>query len=452
MEIYGGAAAYGTTTPGPGALDGTSVTLIHAFEPANAPDLGLPRELTRFEDVTGINTSEQGLVVEAEVSRRLAEGEPPPDVAFYPQPGILASQAGAGRLVDLGAYLDPVTLRAEFGDYLINLATVAPDGSWPAGSGAVYGIPADVDLKGLVFYPQAAFEAAGYVVPSSWEELLDLTRQLVADGRTPWCIAYKSGGVAGWPGTDWVESLVLRSVDPNVHDDWTFHRVPFDDARVRAGALRYEELLSSDDFVRGGVGLISQLDFIVQGIRPLLDDEPGCWLHHQGDFMLSTLPADTQLGSDIGMFVLPPLVSGATTPITGGGNYATAFADRPEVRAFMEFVASPDWGTVWATDAGSNFLSPNVHFDLSRYGLDANESERQVRIELGTAVLDALAADLWRFDASDLMPPAIGAVTSDGILGAFWQGMLDVVDGTRTMSEVLSDIEQAWTALETGDG
>lgn len=45
-----------------------------------------------------------------------------------------------------------------------------------------------------------------------------------------------------------------------------------------------------------------------------------------------------------------------------------------------------------------------------------------------TAVRDALTADVRRFDAWDLMPSAIGADVA-GDSGAFWQGMIDHVDG-----------------------
>ena len=128
-----------------------------------------------------------------------------------------------------------------------------------------------------------------------------------------------------------------------------------------------------------------------------------------------------------------------------------ALADRPEVRAFLQYAASPRWGEIWASSRESEFLSPNALFDVSRYGAQASESERAVRIALGTAARDAIAAGVWRFDASDLMPSPIGAFDGEG-LGAFWQGMLDFVDGERTMDQVLADIEAAWVALEAEGG
>ena len=45
------------------------------------------------------------------------------------------------------------------------------------------------------------------------------------------------------------------------------------------------------------------------------------------------------------------------------------------------------------------------------------------------------------------MPAEIGALTLDGGLGAFWQGMVDWVDGTRTIEQVFADIDAKWAAL-----
>ena len=59
--------------------------------------------------------------------------------------------------------------------------------------------------------PKAAFDAAGYQVPETWDELLALSDQIVADGGVPWCIGIESGGATGWPATDWVEDVMLRT-------------------------------------------------------------------------------------------------------------------------------------------------------------------------------------------------------------------------------------------------
>ena len=237
-----------------------------------------------------------------------------------------------------------------------------------------------------------------------------------------------------------------------ISDDWEFHRVPFDAEPVGSAAARLDELLSTPEFVWLGKERISQVFW--QDLIPELEkDEPSCWMYHQADGVLSLFGAATEIGRDIDFFVLPPIDPSSPTPVLGGGNWVGAYADRPEVRALLERLASPRWGEVWAQNADSSFISPNTRFDTNRYGAGADESEAKqaVRAALGEVTRDAIAAGVWRFAASDLMPGPIGSFDRDE-LGAFWHGMIDYVDGERTMDQVLSDIEATWVALEQGEG
>jgi hypothetical protein len=70
---------------------------------------------------------------------------------------------------------------------------------------------------------------------------------------------------------------------------------------------------------------------------------------------------------------------------------------------------------------------------------------------MATAARTALGADAWRYDASDLMPAPIGGWTEGVGPGALWQGLLDWVDGTRTLEHVFADIDAEWAAL-SADG
>ena len=95
-----------------------------------------------------------------------------------------------------------------------------------------------VALKGLVFYPKAEFREAGYDIPKTWAELIALSDRIVADGGTPWCFGFESGNGTGWPGTDLIESLVLRVGGVDVYDAWTRGEIGFASPAVtEAGGL-----------------------------------------------------------------------------------------------------------------------------------------------------------------------------------------------------------------------
>jgi alpha-glucoside transport system substrate-binding protein len=206
--------------------------------------------------------------------------------------------------------------------------------------------------------------------------------------------------------------------------------------------------------VRGGAASISdetwnnQLNIMLARDSVTRETEPGCWMHHQAEFMLKMVPAADQVGTDVDFFVLPPIHPSQPTPVIGAASFVSALADRPEVRAFMEFTASPEWGSEhWAVEPGNDFLSPNQRFDLSNYGDASQNPGVDVRRRLADATRSALRSDAFRMDASDLMPEEIGGVTFEDGLGAFYQGMVDWVNGTRTIEEVFADIDSKWAAL-----
>ena len=65
-------------------------------------------------------------------------------------------------------------------------------------------------------------------------------------------------------------------------------------------------------------------------------------------------------------------------------------------------------------------------------------------------VESALQSNAFRLDASDQMPDEIGGLTDIG-RGAFLQGMLDWVDGIRTIDQVFADIDAEWATLKAAD-
>ena len=50
--------------------------------------------------------------------------------------------------------------------------------------------------------------------------MIALSDQIVADGDTPWCIGIESQAATGWPATDWVEDVMLRTTSLENYDAW----------------------------------------------------------------------------------------------------------------------------------------------------------------------------------------------------------------------------------------
>ena len=97
-------------------------------------------------------------------------------------------------------------------------------------------MPWRANVKSMVWYSPAAFEAGGYEIPETLGEMTALSDQIVADGGIPWCAGIESGVATGWPITDWFEDFMLRINGPEVYDQWVNHEIPFNDPQVKAVA------------------------------------------------------------------------------------------------------------------------------------------------------------------------------------------------------------------------
>jgi len=309
-----------------------------------------------------------------------------------------------------------------------------------------------------VFYPKAVFDESGYQIPESWEELVTLSDRIVADGRTPWCFGFESGTAAsGWPGTDFIESLVLRVGGVDVYEAWTRGDIGFTSPEVMEAGRLASEVIFEPGYVRGGAKGISdeawnsQLDYMLARDSVTGQTESECLMYHQAAFMLGAVPAADQIGEDIDFFLLPSIGRNEPTPMIGHAHFVSALTDRPEVRAFMAFAASPEWGEHWAAVLDDHFISPNARFDLSAYGDASANPAIAVQVRLAEAARAAFQSDSFRFDASDLMPEEIGGRTDAGP-GAFWGAMIDWVDGARTIEDGFADIDAEWAALRAAEG
>jgi ABC-type glycerol-3-phosphate transport system substrate-binding protein/DNA-binding SARP family transcriptional activator len=407
------------------ALAGTTVHIL-----GECCHDGLTQELARIEQETGIHISYRESVA---MDTELQDGDRP-DIVLTASPGLIINYGRKGELVGLGSYLDSAAVHKAYGDYLANLVSVGS---------TLYGLPIGLDTKGIVWYPKPEFDEAGYTVPKTWDELISLTKKMVADGKQPWCVGFNSGEASGWPGTDWIEALLLRVAGVDVYDQWAEHKLPFDSPPVRQAMQMLGDIAFPAGFVQGGAQSISRRGYL-DAVDPMFTDPPGCWLYHQASFLLDgELPPGAQGGVDTGFFVLPGLSADGPAPLFGGGDFAAVFKDRPEIREIMRRILDPSWGERWAGSAVGGFLPGNTGFDPEHCrpsGVPAATAD--LRVQLCRTTRDAVASGQWRFDASDLMPVGVGSLAADGTSAAFYQGMLDYVDqGPGSAEAILRRID-----------
>jgi alpha-glucoside transport system substrate-binding protein len=408
----------GGTTSGGGEDTGT-VNVLNAMEPEEAAVVqGIVDELITPE-VDYQTEIEASADFEEQVQIRAEGGTL--DVILLPQPGAVVDQAASGNAIsleDMG--FDMAELEATFGEYFLSLGEF---------EGEHYGLPTNINLKSMVWYPKAAFDAAGYAVPTTFDELIALSDQIVADGSTPWCVGFESGGATGWPATDWMEDIMLRTAGPDVYDQWVSHAIPFNDPAVAHAAEVFGQVMFTDGYVLGGAENTPAVAF-GDAPAPMFDSPPGCWLHRQASFINAFFPEGTEAGVDYDWFPFPPIDQEGTL---FAGELAVTFRDAPEVRDFLSRFMSTDVQCAMGGEVGSSRISPNVDVGPDCYA-------NPILADASVVLTDALAAGTGRFDASDMMPPAVGS-------GSFWTGMVEYMQGgPDSLSGILDEIEASWPA------
>ena len=400
-------------------LDGQSLTL---FGPWRGEDQVLVESmLAYFTAASGVAVSysssegyEQQLIIDAEAGS-------PPDVAVLPQPGLIGDLAAKGFVVPLGEETSAwLAENYGAGPSWAALGTYAG----PDGAKALYALPYKADVKSLVWYSPDNFTDAGYAIPATMEELMALTDRIVADGGTPWCIGLGSGGATGWPATDWVEEMMLRTQPPEVYDAWVSNELPFNSPEVVGAIEAFGWFAKTDAHVAGGAAAVAATDFRESPLG-LFASPPGCYMHRQASFIPSFFPEGTELGTDADFFYFPAYAEkDLGAPVLGAGTLAFIMKDSEAARAFIEWLKTPIAHEVWMAQTG--FVTPLKSVNTDLYGSEALKKQGEILANATT----------FRFDASDLMPGAVGA-------GSFWTGMVDYVGG-KSAQEVADAIQASW--------
>jgi alpha-glucoside transport system substrate-binding protein len=417
-------------TGGPGVSDnddgggdgGDEVVTVYGTIVTPEQEL-LEESWAEWEEENGIDIQYEGSKeFEAQIAVR-AQGGTPPDLAIFPQPGLFADMASRDLILPA-----PDSVADNVAEYWTDdwagYATV---------NDTLYGAPLMASVKGWVWYSPSQFAENGWEVPTDWQGLLDLTAQMQADmGSQPWCIGFNSDAATGWPGTDWIEDIVLRQSGTEVYDQWIKNEIPFTAPEIKSAFEEFGKIALNPDYVNAGFG---GLDTIVT--TPFGTDiaaamaDGSCSLHHQASFFDGFLvDAGVEVGEDgdIWAFLTPPFGSGGEAEgavVTGGGEIVAAFDDSEATVKVQEYLSSPEWANSRVSLGG--VISANN-------GLDPESASSPI-LQQAIAILQD-ESTTFRFDASDLMPGAVGA-------GTFFKGMVDYVNGTP-VDTVLQQIEAGW--------
>jgi alpha-glucoside transport system substrate-binding protein len=366
----------------------------------------------------GSDSFEQQIVVDLEAGSA-------PNVAAFPQPGLASDMAKRGFLTPLGE---------EVAGWLVENYAAGQSwvdlGTYTGADGAkhFYGFPYKTDVKSLVWYVPENFEDSGYEIPQTMEELKALTEKIVADGGTPWCIGLGSGAATGWPATDWVEDLMLRTQSPEDYDAWVSNDLKFNDAKVVGAIEEFGWFARNDAFVAGGAGAVASTDFR-DAPKGLFSSPPQCYMHRQASFIPAFFPEGTSVGEDADFFYFPAYESkDLGKPVLGAGTTWVITNENQAAHDLIAFLQTPEAHETWMGLKG--FLTPFKGVNPEAFSDPTLRKMNEILLQATT----------FRFDGSDLMPGGVGA-------GSFWTGMVDYAGG-KPAQDVADAIQDSWDALK----
>jgi alpha-glucoside transport system substrate-binding protein len=419
-SLYAGVAAVAL---GAGMAQAEQLTV---FGPWLGPDQeNVEAVLSRFAEISGhdvryvgSDSFEQQIVIDTEAGSA-------PNVAAFPQPGLAADMASRGFLTPLAdGTADWVRENYAAGQSWVDLGTYAG----ADGSKNLYGFFYKVDVKSLVWYSPENFEDAGYDIPTTMEELKALSDQIVADGGTPWCIGLGSGGATGWPATDWVEDMMLRTQSPAVYDQWVTNELPFNSPEVIAAIDEFGAFARNDAYLAGGAGAVATTDFR-DSPKGLFSSPPQCYMHRQASFIPAFFPEGTSVGEDADFFYFPAYAGkDLGSPVLGAGTVWAITNENQAAHDLIAYLETPEAHEIWMARKG--FLTPHKGVNSDVF---SDPTLRKMNDIL-------LSATTFRFDGSDLMPGAVGA-------GSFWTGMVDYAGG-KSAADVANEIQASWDAIK----
>jgi alpha-glucoside transport system substrate-binding protein len=395
------ASADGGASPsaGGGGQIGGTVSVIGTW--GGSEQESFEAMIAPFEDSTGVDVQYTGTRdINLILSTGVASGILP-DVAGLPGPGQMAEWFKAGALKPLDDVLDAETYKADTAPALVELGSV---------DGQIASIFTKAAVKGLIWYNPNVYTAGE---PATWDAL---TATSPAPASNLWCIGLESGAASGWPGTDWIEDLVLRQSGPDVYDAWVAGTQKWTSPEIKQAFEAFGQAVSQS---YGGSDAVLTTAF-GDGGNQLFTDPPGCLFHHQASFITDFFK--DQGGAQEGeydFFRMPDINPSFTGATTGAGDLFGMFNDTPQARALMAYLVTPEAQAIWVARGGA---------------LSANAKVTEYPDEISKRSAELLAsAGVFRFDASDLMPVAMNE--------AFWKAILDYAKDPSQLDAILANLD-----------
>jgi alpha-glucoside transport system substrate-binding protein len=384
-----------------GAQQGDTVSMLYQW--SGVEEENLNQILRPLLDECGISIQAESTRDQAILDTRVQAGNPP-DIAFWNIVQVEQYQDSIVPVSDLGVNT------ANYPEFWQDLGTVG--GEWRA-------LPVKSDIKTIIWYSPINFEAFGYEVPETWDELEALADQMVEDGNIPWSMGFESGDATGWTGSDFIQDIMLVQQGPDYVHGIIDGSVPYNDDGVRQAWETYGRWAKDPGYTVGGAQGTLSTRFL-DAIYLVFDDPPQAMMVKQSGFTGSEIQAqfpDLEYGTDFDFFQVPDAQG-----LQGGMDWMMAFNDSPAVQAIFAYMSSDLGGRQWA----------EVGFDLTPNLAGAGTYQDPVLEKAGGFLAEA-----------EGFTPDIGDTIPGGFGSAKWNGIIEYINDSQDLDTILDRLADA---------
>ena len=338
------------------------------------------------------------------------QGGNPPDVAAIAQPGLMTQFVDQAKLKPID--FAKSTVVTNFGQGVVDTGSV---------EGKFYGLTWKANNASTVWYNVKAFDDAGIEPPKTWDEFTQAADTIKQSGLP----AYSIAGADGWTLTDLFENIYLRTAGPEKYDQLAKHEIKWTDPSVKEALTEMGKVFSEGDNLVGGTSGALQTDFPTS-VSNVFAAAPKGAMVIEADFVPGVVKTTLKPKTGYNEFTFPS-INDSPQAVVAKGNLIIIFRDTPAVRAFIEYLASPESADIWVKRGG--FASPNKKVPAASY---PDALLRQTSQEMTNA-------ENFRFDLSDLQPSAFGATVGQGL----WKLFQDFIKTPNNVDGISQQMEAA---------
>ena len=335
-----------------------------------------------------------------------------------PSPQLLTQFAKQGKVIALNDAIDMNAMQANTADSWIKLGE-------PLNDGKLYQIFSWAAVKGLIWYNPKSFQAKGYQVPTTFDQLTALQGQIKGAGTTPWCVAVESGAATGWPASDWLKEIVLSQSGPDVYDKWVAGTQKWSSPEIKQAFTTFGQILGPNDSnVYGGAQNIIATNFGDVG-KPMFTNPPKCYMLNQASFITTFFTSSNpnlKPVDDFNFFALPDINSQFAGAHVVAGDSWSMFHDTPQARKLINYLTTAQAQDIWVKKGGKLAVNKQVPLDDYPDQLSKLSAQLVVNTKIG------------KYDATDQMPADMKA--------AAWKDLVKFIQNQGQLDALLADLDK----------